>query len=682
MTEPDDPETSAEERARLEAIRELIAASISDEPEEDEPAPPGTRFCDYVLEGELGRGGFGIVYLARHAGFVRTVALKQMRGAELATDSEIELFRRGADHATMLDHPNIVQVFHVGECGGVPFFTMRYVKGKNLAEALAEKRPSHEQAVRWLATIARAVEHAHDRGLIHLDLKPANILLDESAVPHVTDFGIARRLDADSSGVPDRAAGAPFYMAPEQLSGEPGTLTVRTDVYGLGVILYELVTGRVPYAGSTFDEWRTELVAPAPVPPPSSLGVRVAPELERVCLKALAKRPEDRYQSVAAFAKDLEHVLAGEPTSLCPPPPPPSRSARIWRRVRRHPLALAVSLWTLCWAVVLSWRVEATYGAARQAVARQEQENQSIATVQAVAFHFQLLEYAHRVARIAEQPDVIATLAAANIESPSPVLVARSRGFDSMFTMAPDGRQRARTTEKSLEYLQRTFEFRDYFIGARKLALTQCAPPKPGSAPPEPQAFLGGTHRSESDDQFEIVIAAPICDARGWVGVLGGTISSNKAFGAVRLADGQQGRIAALLGPRGVDRKDAGRPPPNDLTFMVHPELAPGAEYRLENPKPNAIRTALGIPNESGELRYVPPLLVRDYVDPVLGGAGTWTAAIAPVHASGYVVVVQSPVLGKTPLGTLLAEAPLSIGVPFALGLALLFAFGLRRGRV
>jgi serine/threonine-protein kinase len=630
-----------------------------------------------LLEREVGRSGFGVVWLARQTGPNRLVALKRMRDGELATPSEIRRFVRSAEAAAALEHPNIVPVLHVGEHRGLPFFTMRYVQGPNLAEALERSKPTHAITAGWVAQIARAVQHAHDRGLIHLDLKPANILLDESDTPYVTDFGLARRLDAQgSANESGTVGGAPYYMAPEQIRGEPNRLTVRTDVYALGVLLYELITEEVPYADLEFADWIDAVVSPDPVLSPRALAADVSADLEGICLQALAKEPEHRYQSALALAEDLERFLVGDPPSFRTA----SSRERALRWLWARRLSLGAMLSALLFLLVSGLRLRATYRAEADVLANEQRENAAMASVQAVAFRFQLLESMHRVAELARQPEIVALIAVDNPPNPSPVLLDRVQGFDTMFVVNTEGIQRGRTTKKSPEYLARSFAFRDYFRGARELGLKECVPFDEGSrARPPRSGYLARTHISESDGDFEFAVSAPICDQTGWVGMIAGTLVSNRGFGAVRIADGHPGRIASLLGPRDVDRKDAGRPRPDDFTFIVHPGLAPGREYVLRQPDKAKIRAALGLPAPSSGLRYVHPMLVPDYRDPIPGYGGSWSAAIAPVDASGFIVLVQSPSDARRPLRAVLADVPLLVGAPACAGIALLLALRLRR---
>jgi hypothetical protein len=394
-------------------------------------------------------------------------------------------------------------------------------------------------------------------------------------------------------------------------------------------------------------------------------------------LNALEKNPARRYQSARAFAADLRRALrAKAPEEL---PAIPVR-ARLRATLRRHAALLVGLLWTLgffSWAVLHEIR---TRTLERETIDRQLRDNAAMASVQAVAFQFQLREYRHRIARLAQQPEIVAVLQSATIEHPSQALVERVSGFDSMFALAPDGRMRARTTQRSEEYMRRSFEFRDYFREARELARTQCPSGTPTTSSPEVRtAYLGRVHRSESMGEFEIAISAPVCDQRGFIGILAATISSNKSFGSVHLEDGATRHLTALLGPRGADRKDRDGPPPDGFTFVVHPSLSEGKEYQLKYPQPASIRSALGIPTASGGLRYINPLTVRAYQDPVLEHPGLWTAALAPVDESGFIVLVQSPREPDRSHWAFLADRELA--VPFSLfvaGLAALIGRQLR----
>jgi WD40 repeat protein len=305
------------------------------------PTAPGSgagrMLGPYELLEEIGRGGMGVVYRACQVALNRVVAVKTIRAAGGAGAPEVARFRAEAEAVAALDHPHIVPVHEAGEQDGQHFFAMKWIEGTSLAQALAEgRRPAgragQHQAARLLATLARAVHYAHQRGLLHRDLKPANILLDDRGEPHITDFGLARRLEGDCGLTTSGAiVGTPSYMAPEQAAGT-GRLTTAADVYSLGAILYELLTGRPPFrAGSVLEtllQVRTEEPAR-----PGGLQPGLDRDLETICLKCLHKDPGRRYSSAEALAADLERWSAGEPIQ--------ARPTGTWERAvkwgRRHP---------------------------------------------------------------------------------------------------------------------------------------------------------------------------------------------------------------------------------------------------------------------------------------------------------------------------------------------------------
>jgi predicted Ser/Thr protein kinase len=291
------------------------------------PGPLPRSFGGYELQEELARGGMGVVFRARQTGLNRTVALKMIRTGPSASADEVRRFRNEAEAAALMSHPHVVPIYEVGEHDGQPFFSMKLIEGGSLAEQVGRFRDRPRQAARFLATVARAVHYAHQRGILHRDLKPANILLDEGGEPLVTDFGLAKRVEEGSRLTQSNAiVGTPCYMAPEQALGKGAELTTAADVYSLGAILYELLTGRPPFKADSVLETLLQVRQEAP-PPPHQSNPRVDRDLETVCLKCLQKEPARRYPSAEALADDLERWLAGEVVR--------ARRAGPWERLRK-----------------------------------------------------------------------------------------------------------------------------------------------------------------------------------------------------------------------------------------------------------------------------------------------------------------------------------------------------------
>jgi serine/threonine-protein kinase len=272
-------------------------------------------FGDYEVLEELGRGGMGVVYKAHQISLGRTVALKMILSSATPSSADLARFRTEAESAARLDHPAIVPIYEVGEQQGQPFFTMKYVAGTTLTRRLAGGPMPPREAALILAPICRAIHYAHERGVLHRDLKPSNILIDEEGRPHVSDFGLAKRVEAEEHLTLSGAVlGTPSYMAPEQAAGKRGNLGPTSDVYSLGTILYQMLTGHPPFQAATPVETVLLVLEQEPLPP-RLLNPWADRELEMIALKCLQKPPELRYASAKALADDLEAYLADEPTA-------------------------------------------------------------------------------------------------------------------------------------------------------------------------------------------------------------------------------------------------------------------------------------------------------------------------------------------------------------------------------
>jgi serine/threonine-protein kinase len=337
-----------QEFQRIDAQVRTLLPGLATRPAAGPPAPPAAglpHVPGYEVEAVLGRGGVGVVYKAWHLALKRTVALK-MLAAGHPGPAERTRFRAEAEAVARLQHPNIVQIHEVGEADGRPFFALEYVAGGSLAERLVGKPLPPRDAARLVAALAEAMHLAHSRNLVHRDLKPANVLLageTDTPVgqcqPKVTDFGLVRQLDADSGqtfvGV---VMGTPSYMAPEQAEGRARSAGPAADVYALGAILYECLTGRPPFAGATPQETLEQVRSREPAAP-SCLNRQAPRDLETICLKCLRKQPERRYSSAQELADDLGRFVRGEPVAARPV----GRLERVAKWMRRNPTVAGLS---------------------------------------------------------------------------------------------------------------------------------------------------------------------------------------------------------------------------------------------------------------------------------------------------------------------------------------------------
>jgi serine/threonine-protein kinase len=346
----DCPELLPQVREQWKAFRRIDAAVGQVFPALRTPAEAGTtaivpraaglpQIPGYEVEAVLGHGGMGVVYKARQHALDRPVAVKMLLAGPFAGPQDLARFHRETAALASLRHVNIVQVYDAGDVEGRPYFTMELIEGGSLAQKLSGTPQPAGQAARLVATLADAVQVAHRGGIVHRDLKPANILLTADDTPKVTDFGLARRLEGEAgvtqSGV---LVGTPSYMAPEQARGHAREIGPAVDVYALGAILYELLTGRPPFRAETPGETVLQVLSQEPVPP-ARLNSRVPRDLETICLKCLHKEPERRYSSAAALADDLQCFREGRPIRARPP----GLAGRLWRWGRRNPAAAVLA---------------------------------------------------------------------------------------------------------------------------------------------------------------------------------------------------------------------------------------------------------------------------------------------------------------------------------------------------
>ena len=341
---------------------ESVAAVVDSRPDEGlrDPKKKASRsekvlgdFGDYELLEEIGRGGQGVVYSAHQKSLNRTVALKVIGLGPWTTETHLKRFRREVEAAACLEHPCIVPIYEVGERDSQCYFSMKFIEGGQLDEVVRRTPRSIRQAAELVAKVARTVHYAHEHGILHRDIKPGNILLDVQGEPHLTDFGLARLGEAESSVTGTlEVMGTPSYMAPEQAAGETGTVGKATDVYGLGAVLYQLLTAHPPFAAGTTYETIKLLLDTEPKQP-RLLNPKIDRDLSTICLKCLEKDPKLRYSSALALAEDLEHWLKHEP--ICAKPSGFFARGRKW--ARRKPAIAALLAALVALAATMAWNL-------------------------------------------------------------------------------------------------------------------------------------------------------------------------------------------------------------------------------------------------------------------------------------------------------------------------------------
>jgi TolB-like protein/Tfp pilus assembly protein PilF len=341
-------------------LLETSLGAFGNDHDQTAAAPMAEELGDYQLLEEIGRGGQGLVYRARQKSLNRIVALKVIGLGRWATTAHIKRFRLEAEAAASLDHPCIVPIHEIGESDGSCYFSMTLVEGRRLDEVIKSESVSNRRAAELIIKLARTVHYAHNRGILHRDIKPGNILIDAEGEPHLTDFGLARLVERESTitGTMVEALGTPSYMAPEQAAGDATQLTQATDVYGLGAVFYHLLAGHPPFGGATIYETVRLVLETEPLRP-RLLNPKVDRDLSTICLKCIEKRPEHRYSSALALAEDLERWLKHEPIKA----QRVGGLTRVEKWVRRKPAIAAVIVLSFALVAALSvivWKVGPT----------------------------------------------------------------------------------------------------------------------------------------------------------------------------------------------------------------------------------------------------------------------------------------------------------------------------------
>jgi serine/threonine-protein kinase len=606
--------------------------------------PPG-----YEIKQVLDRGAMGLVYLARHIKLDRLVALKQIRIDQHFDEASLKRFKREAQVTALLHHPNIIQVFEIGDHDGLPFISMEYCCGGSINRKLDGTPMKPVEAAALVETLSVAVQHAHRHDIIHRDLKPHNVLLTLDGTPKLTDFGIAKRLDDDHSDtLQGSILGTPAYMAPEQAipGKEVGT---AADVYGLGAILYELLTGRPPFKAATIVE-TIQQVADLDLKPvsPRRLQAATPKDLDTICLKCLEKVPSKRYASAAHLSEDLRRFRSGEPIRARAL----GRFGRFWRWCGRYPATASTIATALAVAIVFIFGVLSIAQRRAdelrvQAVRRIASDARHVAST--VLLRFQAVGAA--VERAASRGSLRAMIRAGDrdgLRMLAKDLVAggevqaalQGSAVDpvaSWMVMDPSGTILAVSHDEPLKKLSNPG--RDYFHGAIEAF----------EAAGRPVIHVSRGYHSQNQGLDKFALSMVVADAENGgkpLGVLVVTMTTGASLGS-SLQDSSQ-KIALALP---LDTNDPGRPvtgqrPPAEYQLVVHPAYR-NRQKPVQMPRdalPEELRIVFG-----GELK--PPQAqmklyqTNDYRDPAAevdrSYGGRWWAGFAPVGNSEMVVIVQ-----------------------------------------
>lgn len=601
---------------------------------------------DYERFDLLGEGSMGAVYLAKHVASDEIVALKLAKPELLRQPGGLALFQQQAKTESALQHASIVHVQGVGTHDGQPFMVMPLMEGGTLAEARnAARYRDPESRLALLLTIARAVQFAHERGVLHCDLKPENILFDGANEPRVSDFGLARHIGILGASELDGAQGGTRgWMSPEQVRGD--ALTTASDVFALGALLHWLATGLLPFGD---DETFEARVLEEPPPPLRAWTPELAWGLQAVAHRALQKEPERRYESAAALVDDLKRLQASRSIVGASVP----AGGRVWYWAQRHPGARGAILLLLpCFAALSLLMVAVQRAELRDAVLDM---NAYAASGQAAAVLYQLREYADAIERAAADPAVQALThgpkrvpgpvrvagqshepcsTQTSLEDPAP-LVRHVDKFETATVLDADGCSRARISLEPTQpdYVRTSYDWRDYFAGA-SLDATR----------PSPATHVRKAYRSSVSQLIKFAVSAPLFEGGTWVGVVAGSkiAAATLELPRMRRAETSQQMtvlIGAFEGERGVKREGAGP----EFALLVHPQLQRGQKVVIDAFTAAQLERAFrpAAPTTSQfELGAALPLERPDYVDALLGGR--WLAAFAPVGATGYVVLVQT----------------------------------------
>lgn len=605
---------------------------------------PLDTFGEYELIDEIARGGMGVVFKARHRGLNRLVALKMILAGPWSSTGDLQRFHTEVQAAAELDHPNIVPIYEVGCYNGQHFYTMKLIEGISLSRRIAGTPMPPRETARLMATVARAILHAHQRGILHRDLKPANILLDADGQPHVTDFGLAKRVPTQGTGdtppTGDDATldglilGTPSYMAPEQATGQNRRLTTGVDVWGMGAILYEMLTGRPPFRGNDPIETLQKIQHEEPTRP-RSLNPSVARDLETICLKCLQKEPSKRYPGALTFADDLERWLDGRPIKARPV----GNGERLWRWCVRNPLVAGLALTMLLLLVAVAGASLVVAGEREQQL-REEAGLSNLYAARGVAstLLWQLEHLSRPLLRAAENEELRRMLRVKDTEGLNrfcdslyddpkhrTLINGGDNPFRNWYILDTEGRMLGDSPR--FTSVGEPFGFRDYHQGAMRHARSE----RVGRA----AVHLSRVYLGKDDKLWKVALSIPVRDGPVPLGVLATTLTTTSTLGSLQLDDGKRTAVLAA-------RAD-GSSTNEEYLIMLHPSYRTGTEaVALKNPRLQTVHR----PSATDEFTLPEPRdavlsIDLDYRDPADLRQGKWLAGFAPVGNTEYVVIVQ-----------------------------------------
>jgi eukaryotic-like serine/threonine-protein kinase len=586
-----------------------------------ERAGDGGRFGDYELLGEVGRGAMGAVYRARLKGTNLVVALKQLLAGGIDGPTATRRFREEVENASGFRHPNIVPIYHVGEHAGRPYYTMELIEGGSLDRHMARYRDNSRASASLVRKVAEAVHYAHQRRILHRDLKPGNVLLDEQGEPHVADFGLAMQLDETGAARSGPMGGSLPWMAPEAVRGGT-TLTTSVDVWALGVILYELLTGARPFVGVERNLLRRAILDSGPRPP-REINPQIDRDLAAICQRCLVKDPDGRYESASGLARDLERWERGEPVRARKA----DRAERFLKWGKRNP-SVASSIAFL--AIVTAAGVLAAFSMAHDQEARLRSEvcrgNEYAAQHVASTVLARLHQYGDAVEAASDDDGFQRACVAGDWQAVEGFLRSRllnakvgpnAPTFATAFVLDPEGTIRVELPQQHV-VVGGNFSERDYFRGAQGRA------DRPGGE----RLHLSRVFTSKNDGLDKLALSVPFRppSVNGEVWVLGATVPTDATLGLGGLND--ERRKAVLLA-----RRESSEESP-EFVVLVHPG------YSAREPS---------IPFPAGDLQRTDNGYAAndDFADPVAFQhpeyRGRWLAGFATVPDTELVVLVEQP---------------------------------------